>query len=375
LIELFITNLRLKFLYYYKKKINSYKNLKIAFVKQDVGDNLYCCHSTTDPEELLISSLKHSGPLGLFTTFDVDFHIVKTEEDEECNIWKQKWYDCQHCSIETYESFKYKIYKNGERGHTKPQGDFSVSCYNINWEKYDIVITLDIAIPNKITKALKNTIWSYFISEPCMRSYNESKLKVIEGYDLFLNQKMGFIKLNPFKLNKFTEIDFPLDLQYYGCFHDILNINKSNQKNGFFIESHTYNDLSSAQKNKLEEFGPIRSVSPKSVDIIKDLIMSKYFIRFGGRTMWGNSMIEAVACGCLSIGNPDEFVNKSLFSKDISIKTFDELIDKIAFFENNQKMFEKILVKQRHLLDYFCFYKPLIEFIKKSKKIIKFKNK
>ena len=162
-------------------------------------------------------------------------------------------------------------------------------------------------------------------------------------------------------------MDFPYDLQYYGCFDPAIDSSISKNREGIFIESHTAFTFTEDQKKQLAKFGTLRFVSPSTVQIIEDLYRSKYFIRLEGRTMWGNAMIEAVAAGCLAIGNPNEFYNRMLFTKKTSVGNFNALLARISQFEKDKNLYENEVRKQRKLLDVFCFYLPMLRLNKTSK--------
>ena len=64
-------------------------------MKQEIYDGLYSDVHYTSLKDLIFPSPKHTGSVRLFTKFKTDFFILKIEEDcEECNIWKQKDFDC-----------------------------------------------------------------------------------------------------------------------------------------------------------------------------------------------------------------------------------------------------------------------------------------
>ncbi|MEL7528732.1 MAG: hypothetical protein AAFN16_23400, partial [Pseudomonadota bacterium] len=63
--------------------------MKIAFVKQDVYQDLYVCPSgTKDAAELLFSSMMRVGPVGLFSKLDSSFFIVEEDFAPECQIYR-----------------------------------------------------------------------------------------------------------------------------------------------------------------------------------------------------------------------------------------------------------------------------------------------
>lgn len=350
-----------KFLYFWPESFevpNSSRSpilssgLKAALVKQDVYTNLYCAPNSSSFTDLIGSSLRHTGPAALFKLFDCDFHIVETEKDDECNIWRQKICDCQQGDIDYYMRQK-KREAPYPKGRNWVQGELAIPSDSIDWNQYDIVISIDISIPEHIRKRNSKPLWCYYISEPCMRSYGASKIGPIAGYDVFLNQRFSPRLLGA---NSAHEIDFPFAFQYHGLFDEFSTL--EGVRSGTFVEAHTMSLLSKSQLKELEFFGPIRTTSQATADIIKSLNSSKYFLRLGGRRLWGNSMVEAVACGALAIGNPGEYKNRSLFSNATKALTFNQCLDRISHFESHPSRYQEVLIDQTKRLNYYCYEKP-----------------
>ena len=339
---------------------------RILFVKQEVLALLYCSSKDASAKELIFSSLKHTGPVGLFTKLRASACIVKTEANApECETWREVALSSQTSSIAELESLRHRPFKGGARGHRHAPGEFSVSCDSIDWEQFDIVVSIDISVPTRIIAKHPSLAWSYCISEPGLfPTYEDSHLAPVAGYDLFLNQ---MFRRNPGSL-RWHEIEFPLNLQYYGCFHDLCGVpvDASEKRRGLFIESHTAETLTETQRHQLAELGPFYFVSPGTEDIIRDLMRAKYFIRLGGRYLRGNGMVEAVAAGCLVLGDAHEFMNHDLFLPEHHVRSFDGLIRKLKALEADDDGYRRSVSKQRLLLDCYCFYRPAVELLEKA---------
>ena len=64
--------------------------MKIAFVKQEVYQDLYVCPtSEKDPAKILFSSQMRVGPIGLMAELDADFYIVKAESNLETRVYRR----------------------------------------------------------------------------------------------------------------------------------------------------------------------------------------------------------------------------------------------------------------------------------------------
>jgi hypothetical protein len=336
---------------------------RIALVKQDVYSDLYCCPNGLSSRDTILSTHMRTGPVALFTKFNTEFWIVKTESDKECNIWKQQALECHLGTVSQLEAMKTDVYKNGARGHKYPQGKFSVSVSDIDWSKYDIVISLNVSVPKRITQQFRKTLWCYCIGEPGMSAYMRSHKKPIDGYDVFLNQRFRVLKDE--KEIKDHEIDFPYYLHYYGCFNELYNLPLNNKRSGIMLEHHMNETLTESVRKKLEQFPPLRSTELSTFETTKNLLSSKYFLHLGGNRQWGNAMIEAVACGALAISDPELYKNRGLFTDDVIVKNIDEAVDKMIYFDSNPNAYSLALEEQRHRLDYICYYKPIKQVVKK----------
>ena len=357
---------------------------RIAVVKQDVNEDLYCCPPKSTAQEIVRSTLLRSGPVALFIKFNADFYLLETEPDSECNIWKEKWTENRWCPIEWFEAFKYKV-----PGRDYGQSDFAVNAEDVDWSKYDIVISSDVSVPARITQSYPSVAWCYYVREIKTSSYKKSSKKPIKGQDLFLNH--GF-RRTPGKM-LFHEIEFPYHLHYYGCFNDLFAIpNHVGARSGVFLEHHTVKDLTERQIEQLRKFGPLdstairveierdspndeRVVTTMEPEVLNSLIKSKYFVKCGGRGTFGTAMIEAISAGCLAIGDPRIIANNFLLSSNTSATCFEDLIKRILFLEQNGRIYQKELIRQRRLINFLCYYRPTLELLIKSQKIISNKSK
>jgi hypothetical protein len=344
--------------------------LKIAFAKQFPFQGFYCAEKDASPKILLETCFKHSGPLGLATKMGAHFPILKITNHPETQIWKETIVECGHGRIEDFLQLEHTPFLNGARGHTTAPGQFAIDPSAIDWSKYDIVLSAGVSIPTEVVVKYPETTWAFLVDHPVTTHYRLAQKKALYGYNIFLNIRYRTLRIFP-RPNKAHAIDWPFDILPYGVFHEALEVplDDSSKRKGVFLESHSAQILTSSQRRRLENIGEIFEVSPKTSDIIKSLMKSKYYVRCGGRLLWGNAQIEGIAAGTLFVGNPREFINKSLFTKKTSIRTFDELIERLVFFENNPIAYKIELEKQRKLLNYICFYRPLLELQKKHLEI------
>jgi hypothetical protein len=339
------------------------KPYQIAFVKQVVYQDLYCSNSL-NRAELVFSSFRRSGPVALFSALNADFFIVDTEPDPECAIWQEK--ARAQLGIAYYESLKTTIPPDGLLvGHTHPQGYYAIKCDSINWGIYDIVISMDISIPQRIIKKYPHTLWAYYIGEGFGPSFKHSYREPIANYDTFLTQ--DYAEKTNYKEHV---IEFPYHLQYHGCFHELLGQSSDYPRHGISLEIHTERFLPKEQQDALNEISPISKrlmLKEPLKDLINRLIQTKYFIVFiepapGIRSkIRGNSIPEAIAAGNLVIARKRCLKNISLLSEKTVVNSFQELIEQIRYFEQNPEAYAQELKNQREKLNWFCFERPIKE--------------
>lgn len=336
------------------------RRLRVALVKQEIYPGLY---NTLDQDlrSLLRSSFKHSGPVALFRDCRTEFIILHHEDDTECQVWREKVLDCRHGGFETYLS----VPQTRLRDAQAPTTQLAKSASGIDWDRFDLVVSIDVSIPTRIVTAHPQVTWAYYISEPCMSAYKVSQERPLFGYDLFFNQRMYEPRFLGWPYSS-KSMDFPYNLQYSGVFEPLVPGSESAERSrsGVFVEAHSFRAFTDQELARLDAFGPVRTVLPSTMDIMQALFQSKYFVRLGGRHLFGNQIIEAVACRCLVVGNPAEFANNILFTRRTSISRFDGLVQRLEFFENHPSAYADERSKQAKLLDYFGYYKPMTNLLR-----------
>jgi hypothetical protein len=125
------------------------------------------------------------------------------------------------------------------------------------------------------------------------------------------------------------------------------------------VESHTKDGFGPVERLSLSRFGEVRQIEGSIFDVLTGLMASRYWVRLGGRPLWGNGMIEALACGCIGLANPSFFKNRSLFSQGSVVYDFKSLLTQIEVLEENEKLRADLLRSQAILINEFAYYRPM----------------
>lgn len=353
---------------------------RIALVKQDVCEDLYCGPIDASPRELLESTQLRSGPLALLTAAHARFQILETVAAPECNIWQERATDLKWDTLEFFASYRVRI-----PGCDYGQSRFAVSPHAVDWSQYDIVISIDVAVPASVTQQYPQTSWAYYVREIKAPSYQHGLTSPAPGQDLFLNH--GFRWHPPAAAAHVVE--FPYHLQYAGCFHEVFELPFHEPRHGLFVDHHTLVNMAVTERQRFTPYGPLvgpelpaplqyeggKSVPPRRTmdpDLRERLLNSKYFlITPGQRRVFGTALVEAIAAGCLAIGSPQALAAHGfLFSPQSSAKNTDEALARIEAFENDHDLYLAEVRRQRSLVDWVCYVRPLLTLFDKAAEVV-----
>ncbi len=234
------------------KKFHGKNSPRILIVKQDVNEDLYCCPPDADYSTIIRSTLLRTGPVSLFTDHEADFRIIKTVDDPECQVWQERATALKWDSLEFYASYRDRI-----PGRDYGQSRWSVAPESIDFKNYDIVISIAVSVPERITRQHPETLWCYYVREIKAPSYRESLIKPAVGQDVVFNHHF---RLQPPQTPEHV-LEFPYHLQRPGCFHELLKQPQTHwsDRHGVFVDHHTMVQLSASQRTMLKSLGPVVS--------------------------------------------------------------------------------------------------------------------
>lgn len=332
--------------------------MKIALVKQDVYQDLYVCRNRAPLDELLFSSEGRVGMFSLFSLYDADFYIVEEENTSECHMWKKiiPHMAKEYVKLKTETLDKLKGMSFHEPGSDKPNGYYAVKCDTIDWSQYDVVISINIAIPTKIVQKHPRTLWAYMIGEA-----NFMQDKVYFGYDVNLNQ---LITGTRDKVRGY--IDFPYTFVGPFCLEKLMQsvLKRKSHNNGIYAEINTTKER---PVKRVPHFEPIGKMTGHPIIVHQQLIRknleaiydSKYYLKVGGRHTRGNGMIEAISLGTLCLLSPDDLICPQVLPPEAWVFSVDDATRKIKYLDSHPEEYDRLLKKERDLVDQFVIKYPM----------------
>ena len=313
---------------------------KIAFIKEACYQDLWVGDNIDTSSDLIRSSLLRTGPIGLLEIFGSDFFIVKSNNSNA----GQKIKFCQipkdYLSEEDYKLIeKTKIKINSSRLPYRCPNDFSHDPEKINWKKYDIVISLNFAVPISIRKKHPNILWI------CMTG--EGRFPIQSScWDYFISHDYPNIPVAELKT-----INMPYTFISPKYIFD--KFKTSQNKKGIYIEINSKTNQSNNQ-GLFEKFYSLNlDVDFHSKDIeknLKKLASSKYFIKLSGRPVRGNSFLEAMSASSLCLLHYNDCYGKIPFHQYCYFNNENHLIEKLQFLEKNNEFLIELLNHQDSIL-------------------------
>jgi len=340
---------------------HSLRQRKIALVKSE-----YCAHiyarsgSSADLNGLALSTLKTFGPLSLFSRHETDFFIIRLPSDPECQIWREFYAgdSDQAASAKIHEGFC-NSRPAGEPLSSPSQGSWAVDPESIEWSRYDAVIVQDLCLPKRLIRRFPGVFWSYWIGETGSPAFKQSFRKPANGYHLYLNGSSRRWRVRP-SLRRHV-LEFPYILQDSQT-HTLLGAKSWRERLGILLEVNTARTIPDIIRTRLEKIAPVAdNVGAPSVRL--DLLhRSRYFVQMIPKRLWGNSLNEAVAAGCLGLANPASMPNnRSLLMPGLTPPDWDSMVRLLLDLEQNRERAEQEYRRQKALSDWLLCDRPLFE--------------
>jgi len=334
------------------------ENLKIALLKQEVYQDLYVCPVTEKrADAVLFSSMMRVGPIGLVSDLGADFYIVKEEPDSETQIYKKviphiAWFLPM---LKTKPLNQIPGYEKWELNSTHANGEYAVDGRQIDWGRYDIVISVNVCLPTSVVMKYPQTLFAYMIGEA-----NKATKKVYFGYDVTLNQMARGIVAT-----RCGEVDFPYTFVGPRTLEQIVCsvVGRASKRNGVFVE---INSVAKDRDKVPPQFLPIQEAGydihlhqPNIADNLKTIYDSKYFVKIGGRKIRGNSIAEAVSLGTLAIMDRSQVIHGELIIDECNVGTTEEVLALMRKLDADDALYQELLQKQRQILDKLFFTDPI----------------
>ena len=317
--------------------------MRICLVKQVSCYDLYTTLSP-DVGALARSSTCRSGPLALweFPGATVDFRIVSDSPEEECLVGPRLW-------AEYVEGWDYKRWE----GHVD-------SPESVDWDAYDIVISVDIAVPERVVRRHRHTLWCYMFLEGVPEEpFGKHADAPAYSYNAYLNHKpprrllaRASVQCVRMLATRRAVLDFPYYLLSDTTLSRIYAPSSTTPRGGLCLASTSKDHLSPATAAKLRDFGVLRQSYESLTEFHTQMAASKYFVVLAGsppRT--GGALVDAVSAGCVVLA-PSLSVRsfRSFLLPELDFSNDDELVRRVEALESDAALYEQARARQADIV-------------------------
>jgi hypothetical protein len=228
--------------------------------------------------------------------------------------------------------------------------DFAVSPDRVVWSEYEIVISVNHAVPLKIRQEHPEIVWicmpgegkipydsngwDYYISHDCPASPVLNSRIIDMPYTFLSTKSLNY--LNP-----------GLEGERRGIYIEINSVEPSNRKDWL-----KYVPLA----EKLNDIGYRLNYHPNNTEGHLQLLRkSRYFLKIGGRSVRGNGFMEAMSMGLICLMRPTDCFGGLMLPAYCYYSSDDELVQKLAELEQNSLLRQHLIDCQREILDNIVF--------------------
>jgi len=323
---------------------------KVALVKQTSYWGMYePCPPSRPWTEVVLGNGGHLGPMSFLSDLRAEYFVVHQEPDPECFSWKLKYVNCPNPE----ERFRGRL-DEMEAWLASPSAKYAVRCDEVAWDRFDLVICMDLPIPDRIVQKCKNTCWAYFSTEPGSPLQKEALRRPREGYRMFLNH--GFRRYRCRPRNRGHVLEFPYSFQSLAAWNSLSHLFASGQRErrGILIEKGSWQDPLPST------FLPCTKLQGEIREYLRLMLAHRYAVRTDSRPRWGNWGVEAVLAGNVFLARADALDHRGLALPSLDCPTLPSALSRAEAIES-QGGWQDWLAYQRQMAEYLAFRRPLAE--------------
>ena len=339
-----------------KEDLAFWSSRRVALVRQSAYPSLYSPYSADVWMDRVLSAAKHFGPFSFLAEMKADYRVVRQSREPETFLWKGKY------SLDPDpETSCHRVAEQTEAWERSPEGRQAVSVDDVDWSSYDLVIGIDVPIPERIVQRCPRTLWAYFSVEAGGPLQKNSLLRPAAGYNIFLNH--GFRRFRSRPRNRRHVLEFPFTFQSRQAWKDLAlhsGLAGSMRENQVVLDRASPPPSQPGSRLILRHLEGNSAKNPARA-YLKQMISSRFAIRTDPRPRWGNWAVEAIQAGCLFIGKADSLAMPGILLPALMAKTTEQAWTKAEKLLEQPDEMELLLRLQAELADYLCFRRPLAD--------------
>ena len=329
--------------------IDFWRSRKIALVKQTAYQALYPQGKKGTWHDTVLSSAYHLGPFSFLAELAADYHVVRQAKEPETFLWKEK----QAQDPDPGASFLQKM-KEIHKRESSPTGRELPSVDDVSWDKYDMVIGIDIPVPERIVRQCPRTLWAYYSIEAGGSLQKNSLLSPTAGYHLFLNH--GFRRYRARPRNRAHVLEFPLQFQSSQSWEKLRQaVNPASERSMILIEKNSWADPLPASRI------PLNRPSGHAFEYLHKMFSAFACLHTTPRSRWGNWAVESVLSGSIFLGNASSLAQISPLLPGMDCRTLQKGVELANYLVEHPPLWNFLQQLQTRVVDHVSFRRPLTD--------------
>ena len=323
--------------------------LRVCVVKQHTTYDLFT-RTGPDLRAIVESSNWRSGPIGLWEAFDTTARIVYEDPAAECQIGKTHW----SRYVEGWDLW--------------PSDATADDAASVDWDAYDVVISIDVAVPSHIVARFPGVMWCYYFIEGGPTTIDGPfRGSPYYGYNVFFNQRLAKSRLTAtsasvrqMSATRRAVLDFPYYMQSASSVMRLYPEITAAPREGISLSHHSRQVIEPSEVAALERIGPVRTELTTTGEVLGANVQSRYFVTHPrAEARMGSALIEAVSAGCLVLAPSQRLWGyPELVIPELDFTTFDELLALLGDLERDPQFAQRCLSNQQSLVQEWCYANP-----------------
>jgi len=331
------------------KDLIFWRSRKIALVKQTAYHALYPHPGKGSWQETVLSSVCHLGPFSFLADLGADYWVVRQADEPETFLWKEKYaYDPDPADL-----FRQKI-EDIRKIESSPLGRELPSVDDIAWDKYDMVIGIDIPVPERIVRQCPRTLWAYYSIEAGGPLQKNSLVRPAAGYNIFLNH--GFRRYRTRPRNRTHVLEFPLQFQSPQSWEKLRRaVKPASERSMILIEKNSWADSLPASRI------PLDRPSGNALEYLHKMFSAFACLHTTSRCRWGNWAVESVLSGSIFLGNAGSLAQISPLLPGMDCRTLQKGVEVANHLVEHPPLWNFLQQLQTRVVDHVSFRRPLTD--------------
>ena len=336
------------------KDLLFWRSRKIALVKQTAYHALYPQPGNGSWQETVLSSVCHLGPFSFLADLGADYHVVRQASEPETFFWKEKYaFDPDPADCFRHKMEEIHKIESSSMGRELPLVD------DIAWDKYDMVIGIDIPIPERIVRQCPRTLWAYYSIEAGGPLQKNSLLRPAAGYNLFLNH--GFRRYRARPRNRPRVLEFPLQFQSALSWKSLREaVKPSLERSVILIERNSWTDPLPASRI------PLDRPSGNALEYLHKMFSAFACLHTTPRSRWGNWAVESVLSGSVFLGNAGSLAHISPLLPGMDCRSLQKGVELANHLIETPSLLDFVQKLQTQVVEHVAFRRPLTDLTRKG---------